>query len=99
MNTPRRVDKVAGKEKQQGEIRKVEEENRMGKMVGLREQGAWTRGESMDNRKIKWSDWWSNDVAVKFLIRSVYDILPSPVNLHLWKKKNPRVRYAGVLDH
>ena len=41
-----RVDKVEGKEKQQllqGKIRKSEEENRMGKLVGLRQQGAWTR--------------------------------------------------------
>ena len=38
-----RIDKIAGKEKQkllQGEIRKGEEENRMGEMVGLRQQGA-----------------------------------------------------------
>ena len=41
----------------QGEIRKGEEENRMGKMVRLRQQGAWTRWESMVNQKIKWSDW------------------------------------------
>ena len=74
-----KLDKIAGKEKQrllQGEIRKGEEENRMRKMVGLRQQGAWTRWESMVNRKIKWSDLWLNDVAIKFLIRSVYYILP-----------------------
>ena len=72
-----RIDKSAGKEKYQllqGEIRKGEEEKRMGKMLGLR-QGACTRWESMINQEIKWSNLWRNDVAIKFLKRSVYDTL------------------------
>ena len=67
-------------------------------MVGLRQQGAQTRSESMVNQKVKWSDLWSNDVAIKFLIRSVYDTLPSPVNLHLWKKtKSPSCQLCGCI--
>ncbi len=51
-----KFDKVTGKEKQQlmkGEIRKGEEEDRMGKIVGLRQSGAWTKWESTVNKKIK----------------------------------------------
>ena len=58
----------------------------MSKMVG------W---ESMVNRKIKWSDLWHNDVAIKFLIRPVYDTLHTPVNLHLWKKTTPSCQLCG----
>ena len=100
-----RVDKAAGKEKHQllqGEIRKGEEKNRTGKMVGLR-QGARTRLESTVNRKVRWSDLWRNDVAIKFLIQSVYETLPNPVNLHLWKKTKspscPLCEYIGSLKH
>ena len=82
-----RVDKATGKEKHlllQDEIRKGEAENN-GKMLGLRQQCAWTRWESMVSWNAK-----TSDVAIKFLIRLIYDTYFSPVNLHLWKKtKSP----------
>ena len=73
------------------------------KIVGLRQQSAWTRLESMFTRKVKLSDLWCNNVAIKFLIRSVYETLSSPVNLHLWKRtKSPSCqlcRCIGSLKH
>ena len=62
----------------------------MGKMVGLRQQGTWTRWEFMVNRKVEWHD----DVAIKFLIRSFL----RPVNIHLWKKtKFPSCQLCGCI--
>ena len=52
----------------------------LGRMVGFR-QGTLTRWKSIVNRKVTWPDLWRNDVDIKFLIRSVYDTLPSPMTL------------------
>ena len=61
-------------------------------LIGIEKLITW----AMVNRKIKWSDLWHNDVAIKFLIPSVYDTLPSPLNLHLWKKtKKPSCQLCG----
>ena len=38
-------------------------------------------------RKISWSDIWHADASrLKFLVQSVYDVLPSPANLFTWRK-------------
>ena len=37
-------------------------------------------------RKIKWCEIWNDYVNIRFLIRTVYDILPSPANLCIWNK-------------
>ena len=45
---------------------------------------AWQ--EKVLERKLSWNDLWNWDEArISFLIRSVYDMLPSPVNLFRWK--------------
>ena len=65
-------------------------------MVGMRQQGAWTKWESMVKWKIPWSDLWRNEITIRFLIRSVYDILPSPTNLLIWKKtETPLCQLCG----
>ena len=59
----------------------------MGREVGLGQQGAWTRWESMLQRKITWSSIMQADFhRVRFLVQAVYDALPSPANLHVWGK-------------
>ena len=58
------------------------------KMVGLSQQGAWTRWEDVDKKRITRSDcWWPDFSEIRFLIKSVYDVLPSPTNLHIWGKR------------
>ena len=38
-------------------------------------------------RKISWADIWHADAShLKFLVQSVYDVLPSPANLFTWGK-------------
>ena len=69
------------------EVREGVEEGRYGKMVGLSQQGAWTRWEDVEMKRVTWSDCWRPDFnEIRFLIKSVYDELPSPTNLHIWGK-------------
>ncbi|XP_076860736.1 uncharacterized protein LOC143513938 [Brachyhypopomus gauderio] len=80
--------KAQGKERRQmiqSEIRAGVEEERRSRMVGMRQQGAWTNWENASARKITWTELWKLEPArLKFLIQSVYDVLPSPTNLHCW---------------
>ena len=85
--SPRR-DNASGKERRallQEEVREGIEETRLAKMVGLSQQGAWTRWENYVRRQITWSDLWKADLSqLRFQIQAVYDLLPSPSNLHTW---------------
>ena len=40
------------------EVREGVEEGRYGKMVGLSQQGAWTRWEDVEKKRVTWSDCW-----------------------------------------
>ncbi|KAL7871617.1 hypothetical protein SRHO_G00066000 [Serrasalmus rhombeus] len=77
-----------GKERQclvQEEVRAAVEEARSCEAVGKRHQGAWTRWENVVERKVTWTEIWKAEPHhIKFLIRAVYDVLPSPSNLHTW---------------
>jgi len=43
------------------------------------------RWENVEQRKMGWEDLWSMEESrISFLIRSTYDVLPSPQNLNLW---------------
>lgn len=83
-----RYDKAQGKDRRllvQEEIRVGVEERRISRMVGMRQQGAWTRWEQVMGRKISWTDLWKAEPhQIQFLIKSVYDVLPSPTNLFSW---------------
>ena len=94
-----------GKEKRQL-IQEVCEgvEVRYCKMVGLSQQGAWTMWEDVKKKRITWSDCWRPDFSgIRFLIKSVYDVLPSPKNLHIWgKRETPNCQLCarkGSLQH
>ena len=68
------------------EIRQVEEEQRVVKAVGQAQQGAWTTWEEAVGRRVTWSNLWSMEpLRISILLRSVYDLLPTPVNLTKWK--------------
>ena len=68
----------------QQEIRLTEEEDRQSRAVGMGGQCAWTRWKTTE-RHLTWADIWHYEpLRLKFLLRSVYDLLPSPANLHRW---------------
>ena len=81
----------------QQEIRDMEEESRMTKAVQVGKQGSWTRWTTPE-RSLSWADIWQYEP-----LRSVYDVLPSPVNLCQWNlTDNPNCRLCekrGTLDH
>ncbi|XP_067296477.1 uncharacterized protein [Pseudorasbora parva] len=83
-----RYDLARGKERRrliQDEIRAEVEEERYTKMTSMSKQGAWTRWEHADPRRITWAELWKAEpFRIKFLVQSVYDVLPSPANLHTW---------------
>ena len=80
----------------QQEIRTMEEEGRKAKAVEMGAQGAWTRWETVE-RKITWQDIWRyHPLQLQFLLRAVYDVLPTPTNLHRWGlSPNPSCALCG----
>ena len=71
------------------ELRSFEDHKRLTKAVGQSKQGAWTRWEGVEQKKLTWSDLWSMEQhGISFLLRSVYDLLPTPANLTQWKLAN-----------
>lgn len=69
----------------QKEVRARVEEQCTSWMVGLRQQGTWTRWEGAMKRKISWAELWKAEpYRIKFLIQFVYDTLPSPSKLFCW---------------
>ena len=72
------------------EVRRQEETARSAKAVSLAKQGQWTRWEGLERRKINWSELWQMEASnISFIIRAVYDVLPSPKNLHQWYGEDP----------
>ena len=68
----------------QAEVRKGEEEERKVKAVQMGCQGSWTKWQT-SQRKLTWSDIWKYQFfQLQFLIRAVYDVLPTPANLQRW---------------
>lgn len=68
------------------------------------QQGAWTRWEEAADRKVSWTELWRSEPhRIKFLIQSVYDVLPSPSNLFRWGLAEnplcPLCQRAGSLEH
>ena len=82
--------KASGKERRellQKEVRLQEEEVRSAKAVGMSNQGAWTKWEGVTPRKLSWNEILKKEpLRLHFLLKSVYDLLPSPVNLKRWGK-------------
>ena len=66
----------------------------------MKKQGAWTKWGAALERKVTWADLWKSELhRVKFLIQAVYDVLPSPGNLHTWGKTDQRVHFAQNVEH
>ena len=63
------------------EIRAFEEEKRTAIAAGQAKQCAWTKWTEVESRKLSWSRLMSIEpLALTFLLRSTYDLLPTPVN-------------------
>ncbi len=72
---------VQRRELVQSEIRKEEEEIRKVKAVQMGSQGSWTKWQTT-GRKLSWTDIWKYQFfQLQFLIRAVYDVLPTSANL------------------
>ena len=82
--------KTKGKAKRDmviAEIRNEEDKNRVQKAVQQSQQGQWTSWESALQRSLSWDDLWHMaPLRVSFILRSVYDLLPSNANLVKWGK-------------
>ncbi|GFN82897.1 reverse transcriptase [Plakobranchus ocellatus] len=64
------------------EIRLEEDSKRMKKTVQQFQQGQWTCWESAFQRSLAWNEIWHRaPLRISFLIRDLYDLLPSNANL------------------
>ena len=84
-------------------MRLTEEEDRQSRAVGIGGQCVWTRWKTRE-RHLTWADsWYYELLRLKFLLRSVYDLLPSPANLHRWGLvEDPRCHLCdkpGTMQH
>ncbi|GFN88527.1 reverse transcriptase [Plakobranchus ocellatus] len=53
------------------------------------QQGQWTNWDTAIQRSLTWNDIWHvAPLRISFLIRTVYDLLPSNANLVRWRKKD-----------
>lgn len=84
----------------QEEVQAGDEEKRVSRAVGLRQQGAWTRWESTLQRQVIMQ---ADFHQVRFLVQEVYSTLPSPVNLHVGGKSETSdcllCSRRGTLEH
>ena len=84
------------------EVRSKEEERRRGKIVELAQQGASTRWEVAQRRLTHEEMIRSSETRLKFLIKSVYDLLPTPSNKNKWYGTEERCQLCGeecTLNH
>ena len=84
------------------EIRKKEEESREVRMIALAKQGASTRWE-VPERSISQCDLIkTSDASFRFLVKSVYDLLPTPSNKNTWFRTEEKCALCGqegTLNH
>ncbi|KAK3764362.1 hypothetical protein RRG08_039958 [Elysia crispata] len=70
------------------EIRLNEDSRRVQKAVKQPQQGQWTNWDNTLQKSLTWNViWHMPPLWISFLIRSVYDLLPSNTNLVRWGKK------------
>jgi len=87
----------------QQEIRRSEDTHRSARSVQMGQQGCWS-GWNLPERKLTWSELWQYEpLQLSFLLRSVYDLLPTPTNLERWKLSDdpscPLCSQRGTLAH
>ena len=85
-------------------VKAGEAEKRELHLIQCSQQGQMVRWEDkVIERKLSWKEIWSWTTSrLSFLVRSTYDVLPSPTNLVRWKisdDKNCRCGKLGTLKH
>ena len=61
----------------------LEEVRRFATAVGQKKQGAWTKWKSAKDSAVTWRDLKHMEPKrLSFLVKSVYNVIPTPVNLH-----------------
>ena len=67
------------------ERRREIESDRISKAVQQAQHGQWTTWEDVVQRSITWHEIWNmSPLRLAFVVRSIYDVLPSRVNLQRW---------------
>ena len=68
------------------EVKWMERERRYVHLVQCSQQGQCLREELVIGRKLSWKELWAWEPArLSFLVKSTYDMVPSPANLVRWK--------------
>ena len=81
----RSADKATRRQLVQAEIFEQREEQRTARAAAMSNQGSWLNWQSVPSKKISWKELkWMEPYRISFILRSVYDLLPSPSNLKLW---------------
>ena len=83
-------------------LREKEEEKRVVHMATLSKQGAHLKWEVPQRRISKTDLTTTSDEKIKFLIKSVYDLLPTPANKNKWFNTDERCLLCGenaTLNH
>ena len=65
-------------------VREAEEDRRRMKMASLGKQGAHTRWEVPEKKLSHREIISTSETSLKFLVKSVYDLLPTPSNKNIW---------------
>ncbi|CAC5377734.1 unnamed protein product [Mytilus coruscus] len=79
-------DILSRRELVQQEVRRGEEEDRQVRAISMKQLGQYMKWEMARPRKISCHEMWRmNGQKISFLLRSVYDVLPTPTNLTMWK--------------
>ena len=96
-STAKWLSKAEGKEKRDmviNEIQLNEDSRRVQKEVQQPQQGQWTNWDNALQKSLTSNEiWHMAPFWISFLIRSVYDLLPSNANLVRWgKKEDPKGR-------
>ena len=70
-----------------GRAKRDEENSRHTELVTQSQQGQLTSWEDeVEGREVKWSHLWKwSNYRISFLIKSTFDMMPSPANLFKWK--------------
>ena len=67
------------------EVRAIDEERRSATAAGFAKQFAWSCWEDAEQRKRSWPILaYMEPLQISFLLRSIYDFLPTPKNLKHW---------------
>ena len=76
-------------------VREAEEDRRRVKMASLGKQGAHTRWEVPEKKLSHREIISTSETSLKFLVKSVYDLLPTPSNKNIWFGSEETCKLCG----